>query len=181
MPNADAQTSTQNWMTSHPEFIYDWTDESCDLTRSANVKNNDWPSLVVDTSSSFIRQAKDLQVGPAEIRKRITALHKSQPLLNMCCDIYSSYQQALRYRSAVDFDDLIRMALQALQSDEEYLDLLRKDKKTMNAGLQLADLVVSPIGRMIADYPSRADWTVIEKKFRRSEGDYFGTGLTVLP
>ncbi len=119
------KTSTQNWMTSHPEFIYDWTDESCDLTRSANVKNKDWPSLVVDTSSSFIRQAKDLQVGPAEIRKRITALHKSQPLLNMCCDIYSSYQQALRYRSAVDFDDLIRMALQALQSDEEYLDLLR--------------------------------------------------------
>lgn len=62
-----------------------------------------------------------------------------------------------------------------------FLELVLKDKKTMNAGLQLADLVVSPIGRMIADYPSRADWTVIEKKFRRSEGDYFGTGLTVLP
>ncbi|NWG33338.1 MAG: ATP-dependent helicase, partial [Chloroflexi bacterium] len=39
--------------------------------------------------------------------------------------IYADYQRALAYRGAVDFDDLIRLALTLLESDEEYLERLR--------------------------------------------------------
>jgi DNA helicase-2/ATP-dependent DNA helicase PcrA len=42
----------------------------------------------------------------------------------MGCEIYQSYQQALLYRGALDFDDLIRLALRALQLDENYLERL---------------------------------------------------------
>jgi DNA helicase-2/ATP-dependent DNA helicase PcrA len=43
----------------------------------------------------------------------------------MCWAIYADYQRALTYRGAVDFDDLIRLALRALQLDREYLERLR--------------------------------------------------------
>ncbi len=47
------------------------------------------------------------------------------PLAQLGCDIYTDYQRALAYRGAVDFDDLIRLALTLLQNDEEYLERLR--------------------------------------------------------
>jgi DNA helicase-2/ATP-dependent DNA helicase PcrA len=40
--------------------------------------------------------------------------------------MYADYQRALAYRGAVDFDDLIRLALQALQTDPEFLLRLRE-------------------------------------------------------
>ena len=39
--------------------------------------------------------------------------------------VYTDYQRALAYRGAVDFDDLIRLALDLLESDDEYLERLR--------------------------------------------------------
>ena len=55
--------------------------------------------------------------------------------------------------------------------------------KTENiAGLQLADLVVSPIGRHILGKPEREDFRVVREKFRRNaRGEYQGFGLVVLP
>ncbi len=43
----------------------------------------------------------------------------------MGCAIYADYQRALAYRGALDFDDLIRLALRALELDAEYLQRLR--------------------------------------------------------
>ena len=50
------------------------------------------------------------------------------------------------------------------------------------AGLQLADLVVSPIGRALIGKPPKEDYRIIEAKFRRAGRDsYLGPGLVVLP
>lgn len=49
------------------------------------------------------------------------------------------------------------------------------------AGLQLADLVVSPIGRFVLGKPTKEDWSIVESKFRRRNGSYRGAGLIVLP
>lgn len=49
------------------------------------------------------------------------------------------------------------------------------------AGLQLADLVVSPIGRFVLGKPQREDFRIIEAKFRRRSEDYRGCGLVILP
>ncbi|HZW04841.1 MAG TPA: ATP-dependent helicase, partial [Anaerolineaceae bacterium] len=48
------------------------------------------------------------------------------PLLDFCCEVYTAYQRRLVSRSAVDFDDLIQLALQALQSDPAFLQRLQQ-------------------------------------------------------
>ena len=49
------------------------------------------------------------------------------------------------------------------------------------AGLEIADLVVSPIGRFVAGRAPREDWEIVEAKLRRRKGVYFGAGLVILP
>ena len=60
-------------------------------------------------------------------------------------------------------------------------DLLYRWKTDNIGGLQLADLVVSPIGRHILGKPDREDWAIVESKFRSRNGGYAGCGLVVLP
>ena len=56
-----------------------------------------------------------------------------------------------------------------------------RDKRANIAGLQLADLLVSPIGRYLLGKQSKRDWEIVESKFRRRSGSYLGSGLVVLP
>lgn len=49
-------------------------------------------------------------------------------------------------------------------------------------GLELADLVVSPFGRLVAGMPSRPDTEIVVGKLRtRPDGSWEGAGLVVLP
>jgi hypothetical protein len=66
--------------------------------------------------------------------------------------------------------------------DQRIVDLSLKDKNLNIAGLQLADLVVSPIGRKVMGKTTREDWEIVESKFRcRPSGDYKGYGLVIRP
>jgi hypothetical protein len=57
-----------------------------------------------------------------------------------------------------------------------------RDKKENIAGLQLADLVVTPVGRYVLGKKIKEDFRIIERKFRRfSWGGYKGPGLVILP
>ena len=61
-------------------------------------------------------------------------------------------------------------------------NLIIKPKKDNIAGLQLADLVATPIGRKILKKPIKDDYRIIETKFRRSwRGQIDGYGLVILP
>ena len=72
--------------------------------------------------------------------------------------------------------------VQAIDIEKRITGLMTRDKKENIAGLQLADLVVSPIGRFVLERPTHDDFRVVESKFRRdAEGNYRGTGLVVLP
>ena len=62
------------------------------------------------------------------------------------------------------------------------VDFRIEGKQENIAGLQLADLVVSPIGRHVIGKPDKADWRSIEPKILRGrDGEMDGYGLTVLP
>lgn len=65
--------------------------------------------------------------------------------------------------------------------DRRIVDLSLKDKRLNIEGLQLADLIVSPIGRAVIGKPTHDDWRVVQSKFRRHKGSYVGAGLKVLP
>jgi hypothetical protein len=57
-----------------------------------------------------------------------------------------------------------------------------RDKSCGIAALELADLVVSPIGRHIVGKLPKEDFRIIEQKFRRdASGNYLGPGLVTLP
>ncbi|MDI3340145.1 MAG: DUF3800 domain-containing protein [Sphaerobacter sp.] len=71
--------------------------------------------------------------------------------------------------------------LQAATLRNRIIDLELRPKRDNLAGLQLADLVASPIGRFVLGKPTREDWRIVESKFRRRDGDYRGAGLVVLP
>ena len=62
------------------------------------------------------------------------------------------------------------------------VSLTFRTKAEALAGLELADLVVSPLGRMVAGMPSRPDTDVVLGKLRTGpDGGWEGTGLVVLP
>ena len=56
--------------------------------------------------ADFIRFAKDEQLTPEALHARLDGIPVPIPLAEMGCEIYTSYQRALLYRGAVDFDDL---------------------------------------------------------------------------
>jgi DNA helicase-2/ATP-dependent DNA helicase PcrA len=82
----------------------------------------------------FIKRAKDEEIGAEVLLERLALLDTQAPgpaglpalpLARMGAEIYNSYQRSLSYRGMVDFDDLIRLALQALRLDAEYLARLQ--------------------------------------------------------
>ena len=65
---------------------------------------------------------------------------------------------------------------------ENIVEFRIEGKQANIAGLQLADLVVSPIGRHVIGKPDNDDWRSIEPKILRGrDGEMDGYGLTVLP
>ncbi len=81
---------------------------------------------VVDLANNMIRVAKELHTQPHELAQKLQQQSGAWPLLDAGIHIYADYQRSLTTRGAVDFDDLILLALQALQADEGYLARLQE-------------------------------------------------------
>jgi len=90
------------------------------------VRREQLPGLLKDLALSFIRYAKDNRLTPDQVRERLEGLPVPLPLAEIGCELYTDYQRALAYRGAVDFDDLIRLALYTLEQDEDFLARLRQ-------------------------------------------------------
>ena len=85
-----------------------------------------WRDEAARIAGSFIQRAKDFRATPEQLRRALEASPRWLPLAEMCVYIYEAYERGLRYRGSVDFQDLIRLALQALEADEQFRDELRK-------------------------------------------------------
>ncbi len=124
--NRIRQEAAETWLKSHPDCIEDFLALDLDERQQQWVRRDHWPDLVSDIAYSFIKQAKDLQLSPVELRDSLDRHPQALPLAEMGWAIYADYQRALAYRGAVDFDDLIRLALEALQLDEDLLARLHR-------------------------------------------------------
>ena len=72
--------------------------------------------------------------------------------------------------------------LKANQIERRIMALNLRGKATNVAGLQIADLVVTPIGRQVLGKTVKEDYRIVESKLRRSpSGRIEGYGLVVLP
>ena len=72
--------------------------------------------------------------------------------------------------------------IQAKAIERRVLGLNLRDKSENIAALQLADLVVTPIGRYVLGKAIKEDFEIVKSKFRRNrDGEYEGYGLVTLP
>lgn len=116
-----------SWLKANPFYLdpYLRQGDGDDENRLNWIRRERLPELVNDIAMASIRYAKDNQFTPAQLRARLDEVSVPLPLAEMGQEIYEGYQRALTYRGAVDFDDLIRLALQALRLDSAFLDRLR--------------------------------------------------------
>jgi len=125
----DAQSIIQEiarlWLHSHPDELDEYLDPELESDKTSWVLNEKLPELVKDIAVDVIRFAKDLRLTPAHLHAMIDQLQVPLPLAEMGVSLYEEYEQALAYRGAVDFDDLVRLALTVLEADPNLLDRLR--------------------------------------------------------
>ena len=108
----------------HPELNDYLLKPGVDMSEVNRFKNG-WPQLISTLNQNFIQQAKDLQAEPEDVLKKMERYQYSDILLEMGVEVYQQYQRGLRYRNALDFSDLIRLAYQVLESDPAFLERLR--------------------------------------------------------
>jgi DNA helicase-2/ATP-dependent DNA helicase PcrA len=111
------------WLRANPFALEEYLDAELDASKADWVRRELLPQLAGNLALSFIRSAKDRRLTPEILKERLGDL--PLPLARMGCAIYADYQRALAYRGAVDFDDLIRLALSCLEQDPAYLERLR--------------------------------------------------------
>ena len=90
-----------------------------------NTAGTGWSGLALEVARAYIKRAKDWRLGPEELAVRLENSIVSLPLGEMATAVYYDYQSALAYRGGVDFDDLIRLAHEALRADGDFLVRLR--------------------------------------------------------
>ncbi len=113
------------WLATFPYTLDDYLDPQMDASKRDWVKRKQLPDLVHGLALAFIRSCKNLTLTPEDLRRKLDASPGALPLAEMGWWVYEKYQQALRYRGAVDFDDLIALAYKILQLDPEYLARLQ--------------------------------------------------------
>jgi DNA helicase II / ATP-dependent DNA helicase PcrA len=113
------------WLQAHPSDLDDYVLADMDDSKRDWVRRQQLPELVTGIALAFIRSAKDNRLTPEKLRHLLDSAPAPLPLAGMGLAIYTDYQRALAYRGAVDFDDLIRLAIDLLENDAEFLERLR--------------------------------------------------------
>ncbi|MFM8874924.1 MAG: ATP-dependent helicase [Anaerolineae bacterium] len=111
------------WLASHS--LDDYLDPALDNSKRDWVKRQQLPDLLDSIALAFIRSSKDRLLTPEKLRLKLDASFAPLPLAELGYSIYADYQRALAYRGAVDFDDLIRLALTLLETDDEFRERLQ--------------------------------------------------------
>jgi DNA helicase-2/ATP-dependent DNA helicase PcrA len=113
------------WLQLHPSDLNGFLLPDLEEGRRQWIQRQQLPELITSIAQDFIRAAKDLRLSPDRLQKRLDSAPGPLPLAEMGLTVFREYQRALEYRAAVDFDDLIRLALELLENDPDYLDRLR--------------------------------------------------------
>ena len=122
--NAILADAVDAWARRNPEAPDEYL--ASDYVDKGHYRTQKWAEILTETSRSFIRGAKDALVTPPDATRLLEAYPGELPLAQFCGEIYSDYDRALAYRGAVDFQDLICLALKALRDEPAYLASLRR-------------------------------------------------------
>jgi DNA helicase-2/ATP-dependent DNA helicase PcrA len=152
------------WLRSHPDAAETFLSLELIDNQRAWAARTQWPDTVRNLASAFIKRAKDMRLSPEQLldslanRTADRSHTEDLQLARMGAEMYADYQKALYYRGGVDFDDLIRLALLALQEDVDLLTRLchrwpfiLEDEAQDSSALQEAILskLVGPTGNWV--------------------------------
>ncbi len=140
--------AVETWLRTHTDATQLYLSLDLEGNRAEWVKRSRWPATVRELAAAFVKRAKDLQLSPEALLEHLaTQEARSNPrqvaLGRMGAEIYTLYQRSLAYRGVVDFDDLIRLALEALRQAPDFLARLQQrwsyileDEAQDSSGLQ---------------------------------------------
>ena len=120
------EAAVQAWLRNNPRPLDDYLKPELDENYRDMLRHKKFPELLNGLAGNFIRCAKSNQLTPEALNQKLERLPVPLPLAQIGASIYADYERALLYRGAVDFDDLIRLALQALQQDVKFVERLRR-------------------------------------------------------
>lgn len=115
--------AVNNYLQSNPDFLGafikpEFLSQPGRLTRHL-------PDTGQEIADAAIRRIKELRADPVVLDKTLAHQAGAWPLLSFALQIHMDYQRGLSVRGGVDFDDLILLALQALETDENLLARLQ--------------------------------------------------------
>jgi hypothetical protein len=107
-------------------------------------------------------------------------------LINIFCSTLNVYEKgfviAESRQPILDKELISAWSNLSINKTNRIIDLTIKSKKENISGLQLADLVVSPIARKLLGKPVKNDFKIIELKLRKNiNGEYWENGLIIFP
>jgi DNA helicase-2/ATP-dependent DNA helicase PcrA len=111
-----------SWLAANTELIQDYLLPELNLQP---LLRYELPVLVLTIAQNFIKRAKDRRLAPHQLEEAYQQHNESLALARLGLDIYREYQNRLA-RTGVDFDDLIRLAAQAIDLDPDYLARLQR-------------------------------------------------------
>jgi DNA helicase-2/ATP-dependent DNA helicase PcrA len=113
------------WLRANIDDLIQYVDPGYDTGRAYSTLHRYGRDLVEDIAGEVIRLAKDNRWDPDDLRAALDESPVELPLAQIGIDLFSDYQRGLTYRGGVDFDDLVRLAMQALEIDSGFLERLR--------------------------------------------------------
>jgi DNA helicase-2/ATP-dependent DNA helicase PcrA len=142
------------WLAAHADLLERYLRSDVSLP---TLLRRDLPLLVTDIALSFIKRAKDRGLAPYQLDDALRRYPAALPLARLGVDIYRDYQARLA-RTGVDFDDLIRLASQAIDLDPDFLARLRArwpfilEDEAQDSSLlqqQILDALTGPAGTWV--------------------------------
>ena len=116
-------TAVDSWMRRQPDAADAWLGR--DFLEKPQYRSNHWRNTVIESARNFINRAKDELLTPEHLAEQLARSRQELSLAQMCIEIYDDYERALAYRGALDFADLIRLALTTLRDNPDYLAALQ--------------------------------------------------------
>ncbi len=110
------------WLAAHSSLLEEYVLPTVDWRA---LQRQHLPELTLSIAQNFIKRAKDRQLAPHQLEDAYRRRAESLPLARLGIDVYRDYQNRLA-RTGVDFDDLIRLAAQAIDLDPDFLRRLQQ-------------------------------------------------------
>jgi DNA helicase-2/ATP-dependent DNA helicase PcrA len=115
-------TNLSEWETRLERFL------KTDITEGQQkyIYNRALPEAMLSLIRGFISRAKENNWTAHMLEMAMEEAGRDFDLARFASRVYGDYQRSLAYRGVVDFDDLIRFARQALDTDTHYLERLQR-------------------------------------------------------